>query len=120
MSERQRVMTVSSQRYRFLYQGREVSYSSVLSTSILSRRQALYAARGFDVQRWSDLMDERKTLRREIQKIAMDYEVGWNEGDRIKDDDEEGGDEATNGKEATEKAGKEEAKGKALMGESDS
>lgn len=105
---------------RFLYQGREVSYSSVLSSSILSRRQALYAARGFDVQRWSDLMDERKTLRREIQNIAMDYEVGWKEGDNIKDEEEEGDDEESSEDKGAEKAGKAGAKGKALMSESDS
>lgn len=73
------------------------------------------------MQRWSDLMDERKTLRREIQKIAMDYEVGWKEGDSIKDEEEEeGDDEDSNEDKATEKAGEAGAKGKALMSESDS
>lgn len=69
-------------------------------------------------------MDERKTLRREIQKIAMDYEVGWKEGDRIKDNEEEkeerDSDEDSNEKEASEKARKAGAKGKGLMSESDS
>lgn len=34
----------------FLYQGREVSYSSVLSSSLSARRQTLYVSRGFDIQ----------------------------------------------------------------------
>ncbi|KAF8319605.1 hypothetical protein DL93DRAFT_2225037 [Clavulina sp. PMI_390] len=89
----------------FLYQGREVSYSSVLSTSIVSRRQALYASHGFDMQRWSDLMDERKALRREIQKIAVDYDVGWKEGENPEDsiDDE---DLPNSGGEEVQKEGK--------------
>ena len=58
----------------FLYQGREVSYSSVLQHSVSARREALYKARGLDVERWLDLVGERKALRREIGKIAEDYD----------------------------------------------
>ncbi|KAJ7097293.1 hypothetical protein B0H15DRAFT_961655 [Mycena belliarum] len=39
----------------FLYQGCEVSYSSVLDRSISARREALYKTRGFDIERWMDL-----------------------------------------------------------------
>lgn len=64
----------------FLYQGREVSYSSVLDRSVSTRRQALYRARGFDIDRWADLITEAKSLRKEISKIAEDYdERRWKE-----------------------------------------
>ena len=71
---------------RFLYQGREVSYSSILSTSISARRQALYTTRGLDLQRYVDLVEEKRALTREVAKIAVDYDVGWKEGDRIEED----------------------------------
>ncbi|KZT63608.1 hypothetical protein DAEQUDRAFT_680072 [Daedalea quercina L-15889] len=58
----------------FLYQGREVTYSSVLQHSVSARRDSLYKARGLDVERWLDLVSERKTLRTEIGKIAEDYD----------------------------------------------
>ncbi|THH17232.1 hypothetical protein EW146_g3537 [Bondarzewia mesenterica] len=61
----------------FLYQGREVSYSSVLDHSISARREALYKARGLDIERWGDLIAEARTLRREIGQIAQDYEQNW-------------------------------------------
>ena len=84
----------------FLYQGREVSYSSVLQHSVSARREALYKARGLDVERWLDLVGERKALRRETGKIAEDDdERVWNarQGERderqtvvAKDDEEDG------------------------------
>ncbi|EPT02041.1 hypothetical protein FOMPIDRAFT_1048324 [Fomitopsis schrenkii] len=58
----------------FLYQGREVSYASVLQHSVSARRDALYKARGLDVERWLDLVGERKAHRREIARIAEDYD----------------------------------------------
>lgn len=60
--------------FRFLYQGREVSYSSVLAQSISKRRDTLYRNHGFDIERWVELVGERKSLRREIGRIAEDYE----------------------------------------------
>ncbi|KDR77187.1 hypothetical protein GALMADRAFT_225317 [Galerina marginata CBS 339.88] len=65
----------------FLYQGREVSYTSVLARSISARREALYKVRGLDIEHWTEFMSERKALRQEISRIALDYEG-----------DEEGGD----------------------------
>lgn len=100
-----------------------MSYSSVLSSSILSRRQALYAAHGFDVSRWSDLMDENKTLRREIQKIAIDYDVGWKEDDEIKEEDGDDEDlkdakEDASDKNANKDGGKVDKSTKMLMSDS--
>lgn len=62
---------------RFLHQGREVSYSSVLDRSVSARRQKLYQSEGFDLERWSDLLVEEKSIRREIKKIAEDYGIEW-------------------------------------------
>ncbi|KAF8079040.1 hypothetical protein FPV67DRAFT_1616599 [Lyophyllum atratum] len=58
----------------FLYQGREVSYSSVLDQSISTRREALYKSRGLDIDQWMDFVAEAKSLRREISRIAEDYD----------------------------------------------
>ncbi|KAJ7291472.1 DUF607-domain-containing protein [Mycena rebaudengoi] len=58
----------------FLYQGREVSYTSVLDRSISARREALYVKRDFDIERWMDLVTEGKNLRREIRRISEDYD----------------------------------------------
>lgn len=76
---------------RFLYQGREVSYSSVLNRSISNRREALYHTRGFDVELWTELIAERKGLCKEIKRIAEDYNE--EEGKRPKED-EDGEEEA--------------------------
>ncbi|KAJ8522095.1 hypothetical protein ONZ45_g1329 [Pleurotus djamor] len=80
----------------FLYQGREVSYSSVLDQSISSRRQALYKARGLDIERYFDLVSGARSIRREIGKIAEDYDEAREQeedeqaqdGDPSKDDNE--------------------------------
>jgi len=58
----------------FLYRGREVTYTSVLDNSIVTRRQALYHRRGFDIERWNELLAEERTLRKEIAQIARDYD----------------------------------------------
>jgi len=62
----------------FLYQGREVSYSSVLDRSISTRRAQLYESHGLDVDKWSEMVLEEKTLRKEVRKIAEDYGVEVN------------------------------------------
>jgi len=71
----------------FLYQGREVSYSSILDRSISARREALYKARGLDIDRWLDLVGEAKSLRKEIRRIAEDYD----EGSKGEEEDEDEG-----------------------------
>ncbi|CDO77366.1 hypothetical protein BN946_scf184787.g15 [Trametes cinnabarina] len=66
----------------FLVRGREVSYSSVLHHSVSARREALYKARGLDVDRWLELVNEARSLRREISRIAEDYdERRWKESE---------------------------------------
>ncbi|KDN35151.1 hypothetical protein RSAG8_11839, partial [Rhizoctonia solani AG-8 WAC10335] len=61
----------------FLYQGREVSYSSLLKQSISNRRVRLYESKGLDLDLWADLVAEEKQLKREIHKIAADYNIEW-------------------------------------------
>ncbi|KAJ7591634.1 DUF607-domain-containing protein [Mycena floridula] len=74
----------------FLYQGREVSYSSVLHQSISKRREALYQSRGFDIERWMDMKTESRALRREITKIAEDYdEDRWTNKKEEEEEEEE-------------------------------
>lgn len=61
----------------FLYNNREVSYRSVLHATISRRQLALYEQQGFDLDRWQDLLDEGREIRREIQTIANEYGVRW-------------------------------------------
>jgi calcium uniporter protein, mitochondrial len=77
----------------FLYQGREVSYSSVLSQSISTRRAMLYNKRGLDIDRFIDLLAEQKAIRREVGRIAEDYGVKWEWSD-VGEDEEDDGKEA--------------------------
>ncbi|KAF7986011.1 hypothetical protein HWV62_41344 [Athelia sp. TMB] len=58
----------------FLYQGREVSYASVLDRSVSARREALYKSRGLDVDAWLELVAEKRRLKGEIGRIAEDYD----------------------------------------------
>ncbi|KAJ3819285.1 hypothetical protein F5878DRAFT_611743 [Lentinula raphanica] len=70
----------------FLYQGREVSYSSVLDRSVSSRREALYKQRGLDIEKWMELVSEKRHLMREIGQIKEDYEQPQGEKGRRKKD----------------------------------
>ncbi|KAK6357407.1 hypothetical protein TWF718_001719 [Orbilia javanica] len=61
----------------FLYHNREVSYRSVLHATISRRQLALYDQHGFDMDRWQELLDEGRSLRREIKMVAEEYGVRW-------------------------------------------
>ncbi|KAF3126025.1 hypothetical protein TWF594_001264 [Orbilia oligospora] len=61
----------------FLYHNREVSYRSVLHATISRRQLALYDQHGFDMDRWQELLDEGRSLRREIKIVAEEYGVRW-------------------------------------------
>ncbi|CCG83144.1 Putative uncharacterized protein [Taphrina deformans PYCC 5710] len=63
----------------FLYHNRDVSYSSVLHTAATVRQQRLYKQKGFDIMHWRDLVAEGKDLRKEIRRIANEYNEDWNE-----------------------------------------
>ncbi|KZV75038.1 hypothetical protein PENSPDRAFT_647563 [Peniophora sp. CONT] len=77
----------------FLYRGREVSYTSVLDSSIHNRRNALYESRGFDIERWNELLSEERMIRREISDIARDYDNSQKDRKAIDQDDEESANE---------------------------
>ncbi|KAK0224153.1 hypothetical protein IW262DRAFT_1371426 [Armillaria fumosa] len=78
----------------FLYQGREVSYSSVLDSSISTRRETLYKTHGLDINRWLDLVSEKKGLVKEIGRIAQDYE-GHEDGPKERNNEDEEDEENT-------------------------
>lgn len=63
----------------FLYHNREISYKSALDFTVSARQRKLYQLHNIDLQLWESLVDEGKTLRREIKCIAAEYDVEWNE-----------------------------------------
>ncbi|KAK6910368.1 hypothetical protein I203_104400 [Kwoniella mangroviensis CBS 8507] len=60
-----------------IYHNREVSYSSLLDLSITARQRKLYDQAGLDIDKWTEMVSEAKTLRREITRIASDYDIEW-------------------------------------------
>ncbi|WWC89585.1 uncharacterized protein L201_004510 [Kwoniella dendrophila CBS 6074] len=60
-----------------IYHNREVSYSSLLDLSITARQRKLYDQAGLDIEKWTEMVSEAKTLRREITRIASDYDIEW-------------------------------------------
>lgn len=63
----------------FLYHNREISYKSALDFTVSARQRKLYQLHNIDLQLWEWLVDEGKTLRREIKGIAEEYDADWNE-----------------------------------------
>lgn len=63
----------------FLYHNREISYKSALDFTISARQRKLYQQHNVDLQLWESLIDEGKSLRREIKSIAAEYDAEWNE-----------------------------------------
>ena len=50
----------------------------------------MYKSHGFDIEQWADLIAEEKAVRKEISKIADDYdERRWKERDQEQEDQEE-------------------------------
>ncbi|WWC70428.1 uncharacterized protein I206_104379 [Kwoniella pini CBS 10737] len=60
-----------------IYHNREVSYSSLLDLSITARQRKLYDEAGLDIEKWTEMVSEAKTLRKEINRIASDYDIEW-------------------------------------------
>lgn len=63
----------------FLYHNREVSYRAALNLTVSRRQDSLYAARGFDLRKWENLIEEANALRKEIKIVANEYDVEWDE-----------------------------------------
>lgn len=75
--------------HRFLYRGREMSYSALLHDQVSARRETLYKNRGLDIDKWMDLVSEAKSIRREISGIAQDYdERRWKESEEEREEKE--------------------------------
>jgi hypothetical protein len=70
----------------FLYHNREISYKSALDFTVSARQRKLYQQHNIDLQLWESLIDEGKTLRREIKSIAAEYDAEWDE--RVDEQDE--------------------------------
>ncbi|WVQ82273.1 hypothetical protein IAT38_004401 [Cryptococcus sp. DSM 104549] len=60
-----------------IYHNREVSYSSLLDLSITARQRKLYSQAGLDLEHWTEMVAEAKALRKEIERIAADYDIEW-------------------------------------------
>ncbi|RQM05396.1 hypothetical protein DH86_00001920 [Scytalidium sp. 3C] len=63
----------------FLWHNREVSYRAALNVTVSRRQNQLYQLKGFDVATWDALIEEANALRKEIKKIAEEYDVEWDE-----------------------------------------
>lgn len=63
----------------FLYHNREVSYRAALNLTVSRRQNHLYQTRGFDAQKWENLIEEANALRKEIKQVANEYDVEWDE-----------------------------------------
>lgn len=63
----------------FLYISRDLSYKAAMNVTVSRRQNALYETKGFDMQRWEQLVQEANALRREIKIIAAEYDVDWDE-----------------------------------------
>ncbi|KAF9774590.1 hypothetical protein IL306_007390 [Fusarium sp. DS 682] len=63
----------------FLYISRDLSYKAAMKVTVSKRQAALYQERGFDHNRWEQLVQEANNLRREIKIVASEYDVDWDE-----------------------------------------
>jgi hypothetical protein len=71
----------------FLYISRDLSYKAALRTTVSRRRNALYEARGFDIDTWEKLVHDANVLRSEIRLVADEYAVDWDEMRELGSDD---------------------------------
>ena len=67
----------------FLYHNREVSYKSALNMTISARQMKLYKLKGFDLEKWENLVQEGNELRKEIKIIANEYDAEWSEQEDV-------------------------------------
>ncbi|MCO5549518.1 hypothetical protein L7F22_002990 [Adiantum nelumboides] len=63
----------------FLVHNREVSYRAVLTETTTRRQQRLYIEKGLNMDRYEELIDECKELRKQIRKVAEDYDLEWDQ-----------------------------------------
>ncbi|KAG6000243.1 hypothetical protein E4U54_001493 [Claviceps lovelessii] len=63
----------------FLFISRDLSYKAAMNVTVSRRQNALYQERGFDQQRWDQVVHDANALRREIKVAAQEYGVDWDE-----------------------------------------
>ncbi|GJN73458.1 hypothetical protein PLICBS_007536 [Purpureocillium lilacinum] len=63
----------------FLFISRDLSYKAAMNVTVSRRQTALYQERGFDPQKWEQIVHEANLLRREIRMVATEYDVEWDE-----------------------------------------
>lgn len=68
---------LTENKRKISYHNREVSYSSLLDLSITARQRKLYAEAGLDLEKWTEMVAEAKALRKEVERIAADYDIEW-------------------------------------------
>ncbi|KAK4221324.1 hypothetical protein QBC38DRAFT_134105 [Podospora fimiseda] len=70
----------------FLYISKDLSYKAAMNVTVSRRQNALYEARGFDLRKWEELIQEANALSREIKVIAVEYDVDWDEAKDVGED----------------------------------
>lgn len=70
----------------FLYISKDLSYKAAMNITVSRRQNALYEEKGFDLERWEQLVQEANALRREIKVIAIEYDVDWDEAKDVGQD----------------------------------
>lgn len=70
----------------FLYISKDLSYKAAMNVTVSRRQDALYEARGFDLHKWENLVQEANALSREIKVIAVEYDVDWDEAKDVGED----------------------------------
>ncbi|CAO1630604.1 unnamed protein product [Parajaminaea phylloscopi] len=65
----------------FLIHNRDVSYRAVLSETTSRRQQRLYLERGLNMEKFQELLDEARQLRKAIKNVAEDYDLEWDQGE---------------------------------------
>ncbi|PWZ00815.1 4-hydroxybenzoate polyprenyl transferase [Testicularia cyperi] len=65
----------------FLIHNREVSYRAVLNETTSRRQQKLYIEKGFNIERYQELIEDVKDLRKTIKKVAEDYDLEWDQSE---------------------------------------
>jgi hypothetical protein len=61
----------------FLFISRDLSYKAAMNITVSRRQSALYQARGFDQEKWEQLVNEANALRKEIKTVAQEYGIHW-------------------------------------------
>jgi hypothetical protein len=83
------LMTIMGGYLWFLYISRDLSYKGAMNVTVSRRQHALYEARGFDLHKWEGLVQEANSMRNEIKKVAVEYDVDWDDtkdvGEEVKE-----------------------------------